>query len=254
MARSVKDAAFLLQAIAGPDPNDNYTLANPHQDIQPDYVAACSYNALAGARIGVAWNVVEIWRQYTDQVVIDAFHEAIDQIRAAGATIVDANFTAFAAYNNSTIGDNILSADFLVDLPNYLKELTYNPNNIQSLADERNFTHNFPLEDWPERDTKIWDGALKQYNNTSPEFWPVYQQNLFYGDEGGILGALRRTNTSAVLLPTQLSPSIPALVGSPVVTVPMGFYPWNTTVVMNGFGNLVATGPNVPFGLVSFDL
>ncbi|KAI7635073.1 hypothetical protein KC319_g15549, partial [Hortaea werneckii] len=73
--------------------------------------------------------------------------------------------------------------------------------------------------------------------------------NLYYGGEGGILGALTRTNTSAVLLPTQLSPSIPALVGSPVVTVPMGFYPANWTVTMNGRGNLVSTGPNVPFGL-----
>ena len=153
MARSVKDAAYLLQAIAGPDSNDNYTLANPHQGVQPDYVAACDYTALAGARIGVAWNVLDIWSQYTDDVVIDAFHEAIDQIRAAGATIVDANFTAFAQYNNSTLGDAVLNADFLVGLPNYLKELTYNPNSIHNLADERNFTHGFPLEDWPERDT-----------------------------------------------------------------------------------------------------
>ena len=43
--------------------------------------------------------------------------------------------------------------------------------------------------------------------------------------------------------------SFAAIVGAPVVTVPLGFYPANTTVVMNGFGNLVAQGPNIPFGL-----
>lgn len=251
MARSVKDAAYILQAIAGPDPRDNYTLANPAiNGTTPDYLAACDYNSFAGKRIGVATNVIEIWRNYTDPVVIDSFYTAVSQIEKAGATIVDANFTAFEQWQSDNNETLVLNADFLVDLANYFSELTYNPYNIHNLAEERNFTHGFPLEDWPQRDTLVWDGALKQgWNNTDPRFWKAYQANLYYGGEGGILGALSRTNTSAVLLPTQLSPSIPALVGSPVVTVPMGFYPANTTVTLNGFGNLVATGPNIPFGL-----
>ena len=247
MSRSVKDAAYILQAIAGPDAKDNYTSAIPGPI--PDYVAACDYNSLAGKRIGVARNVLEIWAKYTDPPVLAAFNEAVKQIEEAGATIVDANFTAFKQWQNDGNETLVLNADFTVDLANYFSELTVNPNGIEDLADERQFTHNFPAEHWPKRDTKIWGAALSQFNNTSPKFWPAYQANLFYGGPGGILGALKRTNTSAVLLPTQLSPSIPALVGSPVVTVPMGFYPSNTTVTMNGFGNLVATGPNIPFGL-----
>ncbi|KAK4545436.1 hypothetical protein LTR36_002786 [Oleoguttula mirabilis] len=251
MARSVKDAAYILQAIAGPDSYDNYTSAIPWANsTAPDYVAACNYNAFAGARIGVARNVIDIWGAYTDAPVLEAFNEAIKQIEAAGATIVDANFTAFEQWqtdNNETL---VLNADFLVDLANYLQELEYNPHGIENLAEERNFTHTFKAEAWPQRDTLVWDGALQQgWNNTSPEFWPAYQANLFYGGPGGILGALERTNTSAVLLPTQLSPSIPALVGSPVITVPMGFYPATWNVTLNGIGSLVATGPNVPFGL-----
>ena len=251
MARTVKDAAYLLQAIAGPDPRDNYTSAIPWANsTAPDYVAACDYNALAGKRIGVARNVVELWANYTDPPVISAFWEAVSQIEAAGATIVDANFTAFEQWQNDGNETLVLNADFLVNLATYLQELTYNPYGIENLAEERNFTHNFKAEDWPQRDTAVWDGALQQgWNNTSPRFWPAYQANLFYGGEGGILGALERTNTSAVLLPTALSPSIPALVGSPVVTVPMGFYPANTTVTLNSIGTLVSTGPNVPFGL-----
>lgn len=251
MARSVKDAAYILQAIAGPDVHDNYTSAIPWANTTPpDYVAACDYNALAGKRIGVARNVIEIWRNYTDPPVIAAFEEAVGQIKAAGATIVDANFSAFEQWQSDNNETLVLNADFLVDLANYFKELTYNPYNIQNLAEEQNFTHHFKAEDWPQRDTLIWEGALKQgWNNTSPKFWPAYQANLFFGGEGGVLGALERTNTSAVLLPTQLSPSIPALVGSPVITVPMGFYPADWKVTLNGFGNLVASGPNIPFGL-----
>lgn len=250
MARTVKDAAYVLQAIAGMDPNDNYTLAIPDNGTLPDFVGACSYDSLKGARIGVARNVIDIWGRYTDEPVLKAFDEAVDQIRAAGATIVDANFTAFEQWQNDNNSTLVGNADFLTNLATYLGELTYNPYGIENLSELRNFTHNFPLEDWPERDTGIWDGALKQgWNNTDPRFWPAYQADLFYGGEGGILGALSRTNTSAVLLPTQLSPSIPALVGSPVVTVPMGFYPADWNVTMNGFGNLVASGPNIPFGM-----
>ncbi|KAK5724892.1 hypothetical protein LTR17_013475 [Elasticomyces elasticus] len=251
MARSVKDAAYILQAIAGPDANDNYTLANPAVNgSAPDYVAACNYNAFAGKRIGVARNVIDIWGRYTDAPVLEAFNEAIEQIAAAGAEIVDANFTAFAAWQNDGNETLVLNGDFISDLANYLSELTYNPYGIENLAELRNFTQTFALEDYPERDTGIWDDALKTgWNNTSPEFWAAYQTNLYYGGEGGILGAVERNNVSAVILPTQLSPSIPALVGSPVVTVPMGFYPATWNVTLNGFGNLVASAPNVPFGL-----
>ena len=248
MTRSVKDAAYILQAIAGKDANDNYTSAIPGP--LPDYPGACDYNALAGKKIGVARNVLEILSEDIDQPVVDAFNKAVTQIEEAGATIVDANFTAFEQWQNDGNETLVLNADFLSNLANYFSELTYNPYGIENLAQERTFTHNFTAEKWPLRDTEVWGGALRQgWNNTSPKFWPAYQADLFYGGPGGILGALDRTNVSAVLLPTQLSPSVPALVGSPVVTVPMGFYPANTSVTMNGFGNLVATGPNVPFGL-----
>lgn len=250
MARSVKDAAYVLQAIAGPDKHDNYTLAEPFNGRLPDYVAACRYNAFEGVRIGVARNVLEIWRNNTDEPVMAAFEEAIEQIKAAGATIVDANFTAFDQWTKDGNETLVLNADFSSALANYFSELTYNPYNLTDLAQLQNFTHDFPREDWPERDTLIWTSALKQgWNNTDPRFWKAYQANLYYGGEGGILGALQRTNTSAVLLPTQLSPSIPALVGSPVITVPMGFYPPHFGVSRNGFGNLIAKAPNIPFGL-----
>ena len=252
MARTVTDAAYLLQTIAGPDSHDNYTSAIPG-GVVPNYLAALNASSLKGARIGVARNVLDLSAPYIDAPVTAAFNEAIAQIEAAGATIVNANFTAYAEWlsdNNETL---VLNADFLSNLATYFSELTYNPYNITNLAQEDNFTHNFKAEMYPSRDTGIWDGpqgALTQgWNNTDPRFWAAYQADLYYGGPGGILGALDRANVSAVLLPTQLSPSVPALVGSPVVTVPMGFYPANTTVVKNTRGNLVATAPNIPFGL-----
>lgn len=110
----------------------------------------------------------------------------------------------------------------------------------------RNFTQNFPLEEYPDRDTGVWDGALELgYNNTDIRAWEAVQTDLYLGGEGGILGALERDNLDAVILPTSFSSSFPAIARSPIVTVPLGFYPRNQTVQKTPRG-LVDTGPNVP--------
>lgn len=249
MARTVKDAAYILQAIAGMDPYDNYTSAIPFDEI-PDYVAACDFRGLQGARIGIATNVLPT--NPALQPVLDAFNAAVAVIEAAGATIVyNANYTGLAEYRNDSGVVNVLYGDFLADLPNlYLSQLSSNPNNVTSLAEVREFTQSYPEEEYPSRDTGVWDAALALgYDNTSPQFWAQYQRNLYYGGEGGVLGALERDNLSAIILPSPVSPGIPALVGSPVITVPLGFYPANTTTVYNPRGNLVARAPNFPFGI-----
>jgi len=248
MARTVKDAAYVLQAIAGVDPYDNYTLAIPNNGSLPDYVAACNFSAFSGARIGVPRNVIKLLSGNTTGPITDAFETAIDTIKAAGATIVDnTNFTAAAAFLNSTSETLVLNADFIVNLASYLSLLTYNPNNVTSLADVRNFTHAFPLEDWPDRNTAIWDDALlvQKWNNTDPRFWAAYQQDLYFGGAGGLFGALTNFTLDAVILPTAYASTWAAIVGAPIVTVPLGFYPANSTVTKSR-RDLVASGPNIP--------
>ena len=248
MARTVKDAAYILQAIAGKDPQDNYTLAQPFVT-PPDYVAACNFSSLRGKRIGIPRNVIAPGEE-PDATVVNAFNAAVLTIQKAGATIVDnTNITAFALdqYNNGNSSIIVLDADFVSDLPEYLSLLTYNPENVHDLQDVSNFTHHFPQEDYPDRDTGVWDMALSLgFNNTSPEFWPYYQLNLEIAGPQGILGLLKNYSLDALILPTNFSPGLPALVGTPVVTVPLGFYPPSEPVVRNMRGTLVETGPNIP--------
>jgi amidase len=255
MARTVKDAAYILQAIAGPDQYDNYTSAipwasnNTHYTV-PNYVAACTFDALLGKRIGVPRNVIGA-RTQNSAPVYDAFESALTILRNAGAIIVEnTNYTAYATYPNSTAEDTVLSGDFGPNLAAYLAQLSYNPENVHTLADVTNFTQHFPLEEYPSRDTAVFDAALAlNFTNTSPEFWAAYQEALYLGGEGGILGALDTYALDAVVLPTNVSPGISAIIGGPVITVPLGAYPANTTVVTNRRGNLNATAPNVPFGI-----
>jgi len=248
MARTVRDAAYLLQAIAGKDPNDNYTSAIPYDPL-PDYVAACRFSGLQGKRIGIPRNIIAPGRG--TRPVLAAFEKAIATVRKAGATVVDnLNITdyAIAQSSNGTASGIVLEADFISDLPGeYLSKLTSNPNHIYSVADVRNFTRNFKQEDYPDRNTAVWDQALALgYNNTDPRFWAAYQVNLEVGGRSSILGLLANYSLDALMIPTDFSPRLPALVGTPVVTVPMGFYPSNTTVTMNRRGDLVARAPNVP--------
>ncbi|QDS68609.1 hypothetical protein FKW77_001195 [Venturia effusa] len=252
MARTVKDAAYILQAIAGVDVYDNYTSAIPNNGVIPDYVAACNISAFSGARIGVPRNVLSLFSDNTTGPLLDAFDKAIGTMQVAGATIVDnTNFTAAEALLNSPIETFILNADFISNLASYLSLLTYNPNNVTSLADVWNFTHADLLEAWPERDTGIWDQALfiQGWNNTDPRFWDAYQLGQYYGGVGGLFGAISNYSLDAVILPTSFASRWAAVVGAPIVTVPLGFYPDGTPVTMNRRGDLVALAPRIPFGL-----
>ncbi|KAI6130571.1 hypothetical protein EV401DRAFT_585359 [Pisolithus croceorrhizus] len=51
LTRSVTDATVVLSIIAGPDPNDDYTLAQPSP--VPDYTLALNTSSLVGKRLCV---------------------------------------------------------------------------------------------------------------------------------------------------------------------------------------------------------
>jgi amidase len=245
MARTVKDAAYILHAIAGIDPHDNYTTAIPDA-LVPDYVEACRHTGLSGSRIGIPRNVMSLHLDNTTWPIVDAFEGALGVLRDAGATLVNTKFTAAAEFWNSTISGLVLGADFVVNLETYLDSLKYNPWNVSSLAALRDFTQASTLEGYPLRDTGVWETDLANWDNTDPRFWLAYQQNLYYGDQGGLLGALDRDNLDAVILPANFASGWAATVGAPIVTVPLGSYPAGTPISRNSWG-LVESGPNIPY-------
>lgn len=257
IARTVKDAAYVLNAIAGYSPYDNYTSAIPFPNYTiPDYVAACNFSALRGKRIGIPRNVFDspYIRQTPYGAIIDSFDNyALPVLRAAGAIIIDnttwPGYEIETALNRTSV---VLEADFVSDLPQYLNQLTYNPQNVHNLQDVRNFTQSFPLEDYPDRDTAVWDQALDYFgglNNTTPEFWSNYTLGLELAGPQGLTGSLHNYTLDALIMPTFFASHFPAILGTPVVTVPMGAYPAGTNVTQNARGNLNQTGPGIPFGL-----
>ena len=253
LARTVKDAAKVLQAIVSQDPKDNYTMASPYASGFQDYVAACQLSGLQGKRIGIPTNVIDHLSGPEKDVIGSAFRKAVSDISAAGATIIDkTNFTAYDESLTSQAPSAVTGSDFVSNIARYLANLESNPNNIHSLADIRRFTQHVQpfLEEYPSRNTVLWDIiASIGLNSTSPEYWPMYQQTLKIGGGGGILGAIERHNLDAVILPTILAPSIPSMVGTPVITVPLGAWPEGTEVTWDSRGGVVERAPGVPFGI-----
>lgn len=268
MTRTVRDSAYLLAAIAGPDPADNYTSAIPfaasnasNTVVLPDYVAACKLTGLQGMRIGVSRDVMALYAPLGGVPETDLFEEALYVLREAGATIVETG-TEFLGASQKVASDVemvVLGAGLITGLARYLAQLTVNPANVTSLADVRDWTHAHGKgpESFPDRNTALWDRALGiglqpgqegGFNVSDPRFWTAYNTNYWFGDEGGLLGVLRRAELDALVMPTSFSSTWAATAGSPIITVPMGFYPPDAEVRLSARRHdLVDTAPNIPY-------
>jgi amidase len=118
MARTVRDAALLLGALAGPDRSDPASRA-PGARFGMDFLSGLRREALRGARIGVPRPVFFGYHPPTDALV----EEALKVMRSEGATVVD----PAPIPNASKLGDpelELLLFEFKADLNGYLRELT----------------------------------------------------------------------------------------------------------------------------------
>lgn len=246
MARTVKDAAHLLQAIAGPDSRDNYTRAAP--GTLPDYVAACHKDALKGKRLGVPRDYRSMYPYLSADVSFDAFDATVGLLREAGAEVLEGvDMPGWELMNKAGRTGIITGADFLTDLPKYLAELETNPNDIHDLSDVRTFTDQSSTES-DEFDFMTFNMVLKRnINNTMPIWWEYYTERYHQSNELGLIGALRNNSLDAMIVPSAIATKI-AVQGAPVISVPMGCTGPDTAYHRNEVDTLNDMGPNHPFG------
>jgi Asp-tRNA(Asn)/Glu-tRNA(Gln) amidotransferase A subunit family amidase len=86
MARTVADAVAVFQVIVGEDPDDPATAAARGRAPE-NYAAALQRDGLRGARIGILRQAYE--RDTTDPEIVEVFMKAVEDLRLAGATLVD---------------------------------------------------------------------------------------------------------------------------------------------------------------------
>ncbi|CAL1709306.1 unnamed protein product [Somion occarium] len=251
MVRSVSDAAIVLSIIAGPDPNDNFTLAQPTP--VPDFTRALTNpNALRGRRIGVPRRVfLNDGVTGNDPFVNVAFQEALETIKRLGATVVDP--ADLPSADEIVVSDNetfVLDVDFKIQLNAYYAALLKNPSGVRSLAQLIQFNDdNLALEEPPrfEDQSQLIESEATTGMNSTCFAALAFDKDL--GATRGIDAALKAHQLDALVLPAQGFTTVPAAIaGYPIVTVPLGFYPSNVTIALAG-PETVYPAPGVPFGL-----
>ncbi len=229
MARSVADAALLLTAMAGSDAADAATAEADRR--RRDYTSGLRKDALAGRRIGV----LRFMSGFHDGVDV-AFAQALEQLKAAGAILVDIDA---APADLAALGADeltILLAELKSGLSAYLAT-TPGPVQTRSLADLIAFNAATPSE------TALFGQSLfERAQATQGTDDPAYRIALTRGPvrAAGILDGLLRDNGVDALAAPTTGPAwvsdvvlgdhyvgggasmLPAIAGYPHVTVPMG--------------------------------
>lgn len=175
MARTVKDAVYLLEAIAALDPQDPATMVS-----LPEFNHDALFDAqgLKGAKIAVVREeYIGKWTQEKEQI----FQKAVGKLAELGAEVVEAAVPAAKA----TWGYKVLSYEFKADLNAYLNRLAPNVP-VRTLADviAFNYEHGEKMLKYGQEvllESEATSGTL-----TEPEYLEELEYNLYMAREQGI--------------------------------------------------------------------
>jgi amidase len=231
MARTVADAAILLEAMIGRDPRDRATMvagaAKPFE-----YRAALQERALKGARIGVARKRYFGYSPATDRLV----EAAIAKMKELGAVIVDPGDIATASQLEDCEFE-VLLYEFKADLSKYLGALPASVP-VRSLSDLIAFNAREKDREMPFFGQEIFELAQKKGPLTDAAYRRAHATCRNRARTLGIDATIARHKLDAIVAPTG-SPAWPtdlvngdhflgasstpaAVAGYPSITVPAG--------------------------------
>ena len=233
IARTVRDAAILLSAIAGTDPRDAATSSATGRALR-DYTVSLDKNGLRGARIGVARKRFTGYHAETDRL----FEQALDLMKKQGATIVDPADIATAGQVDDSEFE-LLLYEFKADLNAYLGRLSPSVA-VHSLADVIAFNTKNAARELRYFGQEIMEQAQKKGPLTEKKYLDDLAKNRRLMGARGIDATVAKYKLDAIVAPTQgpawlidlvngdpggggsfTSPA--AVAGYPHITVPMGF-------------------------------
>lgn len=228
MARTVRDAAILLGAIAGADARDAATSARAGK-VETDYTRFLDAGGLRGARIGVARKYLG-FHDAVDALMADA----IDAMKKQGAVIVDPVEIA------ADPGDefDVLLYEFKADLNAYLAGLGPKAP-VRTLADIIAFNDAHKDQEMPFFGQDIMTKAQAKGPLTDKAYIDALAKNHKRARDEGIDATIAKNKLDAIIAPTG-GPAwvidlvngdhftggystMSAVAGYPHITVPMGF-------------------------------
>ena len=232
MARTVTDAAILLNVLAGIDARDSAT-ARSRGKSRPDYTRFLDVNGLKGARIGIARAKFFGYSDAADKVV----NEAIDAMKQRGAVIVDpADIPTAGKFDDTEF--EVLLYEFKAGLNAYLATLGVGAR-VRSLADIIAFNEREKTKEMPYFGQEIMLMAQKKGPLTDKKYRDALARNLRMSRTQGIDAVMTKHRLDAIVAPTG-SPAWPtdlingdhftgasstpaAVAGYPNINVPAGF-------------------------------
>jgi len=205
MARTVRDAAIILNALSGIDTRDATTMVNRSRG-QIDYTRFLDPNGLRGARIGVARAKFFGYSDVTDKLVNDA----IDAMKAQGAVIVDpANIETAGKFDDSEL--DVLLYELKADLNAYLAGLgpTAPVRTLQNIID---FNENHRAQEMPWFGQELFIQAQAKGPLTDKKYRDALAKDLRMSRTDGIDATMKKYKLDAIVAPT----GSPAWVTDPV--------------------------------------
>jgi len=231
MARSVRDAAILLGALAGSDGVDAATAASKGR-IATDYTRGLDENALRGARIGV----VRKYFGFLDKVDV-VINAALDVLKAAGAVLVDpADIETIGKFDDTE--NTVLLYELKADMSAYLARLGADAP-VHSLKEIIEFNDKHRSTEMPYFAQETFLKAEAKGPLTSKEYTDALEADIRLSRKEGIDAVMEKFNLDALVAPTDGpawltdlidgdhyiggSSTAAAVAGYPSVTVPAGF-------------------------------
>ena len=197
MARTVRDAAILLGALAGPDPRDPVTAS---AIAGTDYTRFLDPAGLRGARIGVMRAKLSGVNQGTDRLV----NEALDAMRKQGAVIVDpADVPHLGEYDDAEL--TVLLYELKADLNAYLAEFAVGAP-VKTLADVIAFNERNKDREMPFFGQDLFIKAQEKGPLTDPPYLDALAKCRRLSREEGLDAVLEQHHLDALVAPASSPP------------------------------------------------
>jgi amidase len=229
MARTVRDAAILLSALAGADPRDSVTSTSEGK-AAPDYMKFLDPHGLRGARIGVA-------RKYfggndaQDQLM----NNLIEAMKRQGAEIIDpADLPTHGKFDKTELV--VLLYELKADLNVYLAARPGAPTSLQDII---NFNDANRDKEMPYFGQDLFIKAEAKGPLSEKEYTDALEANHRLSRREGIDAVMDQFHLDAIVAPTAGpawltdwvdgdhdlggSSNAAAVAGYPDITVPAGF-------------------------------
>ena len=237
MARTVKDAVYLLQALAGRDERDPITLTN---NTTTDFTSLFDKNGLQHAKLGVPRDGT-FYESLSDEKR-EIFEQTLSKLKQLGAELIEIDLPS----SNANWGYDVLTYEFKTGVNAYLSQL-HSSVKVRSLGQLIAFNKHHL-----ERTLKYGQAVLLESEETSgtlteAEYIQALEHDQYMATQQGIDYALNKFAIQALIFPHDHGSDLAARAGYPSITVPAGYTTEGESFGVTFTGTAYSESTLIPF-------